>query len=598
MKSFREFLRLSFRLYDYRILLATTLVWLVIYLFPEGNVPDYFNLKRTIEAGTFTRTLQSFIATFGFLVTILILGYGFLRERFRRLALKEFLKNRYSVVLASSFISVLIFNIISSVYIDSHDFSHTCLNFAYCSLIISITYFIAFLPLALFSIANTDSQFPIQEYLNELRAEHFPKKPSKEFIIEHDETNPIIVLSNISRVFIDKDDHHSVSTLILLSQQRIDGLIGNSKDSDIVRSYLTGQKIIWESIVNKAIQKKEYKILEKIFLSIRIYHYQFAQKKIPLLYLEELTFFIHNTTERLVKENIGDAVERLILDFEQILEHHYENSVPNEKEIWDLMDYYQQNPAPKDHFQDRSQAHLIDAQWDQISSNIPYIFSIILSNSIETKNITIFERTLSAMTHLITVAQISNMGLFQKAWVIRELLDDLNYYQIQGFKRGVLKDTYHVEWINTSDMTSIIDDNAFYKKDILESTSRFFIELMSLEKLHPETINFMSSIGRHCANSLAKAAHYIEILEYILKVFIYLKTEIELDKQKNVDSYEALRTGIESFIKFQKMSRIRGWQEGMSLENQNIDNDLIEKLESLLKEFSAKKPLKPHTISW
>ena len=389
----REFLRLINKLYNKTIVLSAFGLWMILFVFPEGFVADHLNLRRALENGSFTRVIQSFITAFGFLVTVLVLCYGFLRDRFRRLALDEFLDNTYTVVLISSFISIFIFNILSSVYIDSHGFSHTSLNFAYFSLFLSIAYFIIFLPLAFYSIWHADSQVSIQKYTKRLDLSHFPKYPYNEITIEPDEHNPLNVLISLSRVFVDKEDYHTVKALIFLVQQKIESLIGDSHDRVMIGSLLTGQKLIWESVINKAIQKKEYLLIERVFTMVRLYHFHFSQKKIPLLYLEVLTFYIENLLERMIKEGAGNSVEQILIDFEKILEDHYNNSSPKEDQLWDLMDYYGQHPPARDPVANWHQLDATELQWQKIVHTIPNVFSLTLTNTMQTKNLTYFPKS-------------------------------------------------------------------------------------------------------------------------------------------------------------------------------------------------------------
>jgi hypothetical protein len=581
----REFLRLINKLYNKRIVLGAFGLWMILLILPEGFVADHLNLRRALENGSFTRVIQSFITAFGFLVTVLVLCYGFLRDRFRRLALGEFLDNSYTIVLISSFISIFIFNILSSIYIDSHGFSHTSLNFAYFSLSLSIAYFIIFLPLAFYSIWYADSQVSIQKYTERLQLSNFPKYPYNEITIEPDEHNPLNVLVNLSRIFVDKEDYHSAKALIFLVQQKIESLIGNSHDRVMIGSLFTGQKLIWESIINKAIQKKEYVLVERVFTMVRLYHFHFSQKKIPLLYLEELTFYTENLLERMIKEGSGSTVEQILIDFEKILEDHYDNSSPKEDQLWDLMDYYGQNPPARDPVTNWNQLDAVELQWQKIVHTIPNVFSLTLTNSMQTKNLTVFRRALGSVSHLLMVVMNSKMGQFQKAWILRDLLGVLHVHQIEGLTKGFVTETYNIEWVRSHQMKIMVEEDLFCKKQVLESTSEFFIELSNIGKLDKEVLNVLSSLGRMCASNYSLQSCK-NTLSYILRFFKHLQTELEKDKSQNLELYIFLRESISSFVKFHQKPLTGLWKKVGENMQTNIDNALIESLEKILQTFS------------
>jgi hypothetical protein len=258
--------KIFLKIYDYWILAMTAIIWGILANLPEGFIPDFFNLKPVISSGTFGRISTAFISVFSFLVTVLVLTYGFLREKFRRLTLQEFLENKFSKGLVSFFISVFIVNLFSAIYLDSREVDHNSLNVAYFSLCMSIAYFFSFLPLALLSISNTDAQSLIAKYIEKLELKDFPEARSIDALANYNEHNPLTVLIQLSRSYIEKDDLHSMNLIIFMSQNRIERLIGNSTDRNIIGRYLTGQRLIWDAIAQKAFQKKSIQLF-KISLS-------------------------------------------------------------------------------------------------------------------------------------------------------------------------------------------------------------------------------------------------------------------------------------------------------------------------------------------
>ena len=129
---------------------------------------------------------------------------------------------------------------------------HNSLNIAYFTLSVSVSYFFCFLPIALLVIANTDSQNLLGKYVKQLSPTHFPEFRTMDVMAIIDEGSPLTILVQLSRSFLDRDDLHSVNLIIFSTQDRIATLIGNSKDRMQIGRLLSGQRLIWEAIVQKS----------------------------------------------------------------------------------------------------------------------------------------------------------------------------------------------------------------------------------------------------------------------------------------------------------------------------------------------------------
>jgi hypothetical protein len=585
-------MKIFFKLYDWRIIAAVFLILATLIYFPPGFVPDYLSLEKSITSGLFTRITISFISVFSFLVTVLILGYGFLREKFRRLTLKEFVDNKWISSLVTFFISVFLVDIFASIYLDNHEFSHNSLNVAYFSLALSIIYFTGFIPYALLAVASTDSPELIGKHIESFELKFFPEYRTHELLITSDELNPIAVVNGLSRSFAEKDDFHSINAIIFSSQSKIEELISASKDRKLIGRYLAGQRIIWDTIIHKAFLKKEFAVISNIFLCVQSYHSYFSEKKIPLLYLEEIESFVKSLTERLADENIHNVVRDALMTFERIIENHYEKSIPKEEEIHELIYFFEKteenyqkaygNPGLN---RTRMDTH---SQWEQIYSDLPYIFSIALRKSIEKKNRAIFDDALNSIAHLNHAAYISNMGNYQKAWIARMQSMDFYYYQLEAIKAQLITKDIEIKSMD-SVLDRMIDSNSLSKKYIFISTGEFMTELYEIGKLNLSSFNFIGAIGRHCSNNYESVGAQ-ESLEYILKLVHYFKNAFEKNLDRDVKNYVYLKEEVESFIKWHAMKPFKATKIGeKDAKNENLDNALIERLKTLLAAFKEVK---------
>ncbi|CAN5364141.1 hypothetical protein BH10BAC4_BH10BAC4_13760 [soil metagenome] len=595
-------MKIFVKLYDWRIVAAISILLIILIYLPSGFVPDYFNLKRAIISGLFTRITISFISVFSFLVTVLILGYGFLREKFRRLALREFLDNAWVKILVTSFISVFLLNIFASIYLDTDSVNDNSLSIAYFCLILSLIYFIGFIPLALLTVASTDSLDLVGKYVAQFELVHFPEYLSHELLTTSNELNPIVVINSLSRSFAEKDDFHSINSILFSTQQKIQKLIGESTDRELIGRYLSGQRLIWDAIVHKAFQKKEFTVISNVFLMVSFYHQHFSEKKIPLLFLEEIRSFINSLMERLVEENVHTVIDDALRTFERIVENHYNKSVPNEDVLHQLTYFFEKTEenhkkAYSNPFKDIERMDN-NLQWSQIHSDIPYIFSIVLQKAIEKKNRTIFDDAINSVAHLNHAAYISNMGNYHKAWIARLQAMEYYHYQLEAIKTNLITKEIEIKALD-SVLDRMIDSDTLSKQYIFISTGEFMFELYNLSKLNLRSFNFIGSIGRHCANNYhlpgAKTS-----FEYILKLVGYFKNEFEKKLDKDFKNYRYLKEEVESFIQWHEMKPFIQTKLGeKDAKNENLDRGLIERLEKLSNEF---KPFTPDetesSITW
>ena len=135
-------------------------------------------------------------------------------------------------------------------------------------------------------------------------------------------------------------------------------------------------------------------------------------------------------------------------------------------------------------------------------------------------------------------------------------------------------------------MKSIVEENLFCKKQIFESTSEFFIELLNIGKLDKDALNVLSSLGRMCASNYSLDSCK-ETLSYILRLFKHLQTELAKDKSRNLELYVFLRESISSFIKFHQEPLVGLWKKVGQNTQAKIDNALVESLEKILQTFSS-----------
>jgi hypothetical protein len=79
----------------------------------------------------------------------------------------------------------------------------------------------------------------------------------------------------------------------------------------------------------------------------------------------------------MVNEGLNDQVENAMVIYEKILEHHYDNSTPQEAELKELIHFFEQShESYKAAYVDgdKFDSYITVHQWNAIYSGIPYFF--------------------------------------------------------------------------------------------------------------------------------------------------------------------------------------------------------------------------------
>jgi hypothetical protein len=169
----------------------------------------------------------------------------------------------------------------------------------------------------------------------------------------------------------------------------------------------------------------------------------------------------------------------------------------------------------------------------------------------------------------------------QRAWIVRILADKFHEYQIMALKKGMAID--RINTLESSIVDQMIDQNSLAKEFALVSASEFLIQLYNLGKLNYEAINFLGSVGRHCANKYVEDDRYVEPFNYILRVVEHLKKLFEVDLKKDGQLYQWLADAVESYIRFHKDPDYGARPKEGGVKSTNAS--LLQKLDLMLKSF-------------
>ncbi len=164
-------LSLISRFYQPSVLLSALAIYLATYFFPIKFIPDYLHLAEVENSRTFIWSL--FTVTLGFsgvMLTLLLLSYNFYIKSTRRKTFEFILENAYFKILFSGFISILLLHLLG--YAMMHQANRLDkLAVLYLLFILTVSYIILQLPMAIFGIQYSTSIDKIQKIIKVIDAE-------------------------------------------------------------------------------------------------------------------------------------------------------------------------------------------------------------------------------------------------------------------------------------------------------------------------------------------------------------------------------------------------------------------------------------------
>lgn len=542
-------------IYSGWVVLIYLLCWLLFYFFPFEIIPDYLYLERKIESGLFSSIIGNFSSILGIILTFFILTFGILRERLKRFALNELLRNTYFRVLITITLTVFICNILSLLIIRNDSPSNKDLTLAYFLILSSVLFLIGLIPLILKTINSINPKEIVINKITALKHEDYPKKEVIHF--EHIDDNPILIIRNLLNSSFHENDVSLVNQILYSSTVKTCDLIIEKKTQpDTIDRLIDGLLVLWREYTGCSIRNKDYNNLIRIFECFEYLHVNFSKNDIYLRKLNEVGFFIRDLLTKSVAESIFEPIQKILFLIERIVQYHFDNTVPQEGEIPQLRhifkeSYFRRYPKMKDYVFAGMRDPFFEKNitWEIISHEIPYYLNTILYESIRLKRSDAMKVTFHAMESLEneTIRSLS-LGRFQKEVIIRQLQGSSHYYQIEAVRNRIITQPNEILNPNIDLVTEAIDRKYPFAITIIRKDFEFLNELINynLFDLSYDPAVYFGAIGRHCMALINTDKYYRQCMFLILKEISDLKNTLET-KGLNKENINEIYSQMASF---------------------------------------------------
>jgi len=309
---------------------------------------------------------------------------------------------------------------------------------------------------------------------------------------------------------------------------------------------------IWRENSKTAIRTSDNHYFETLWGYIRDIYLYFADKKAPLLHLQDLHLFIFLDFFKL-HEKLGNsmpltnAMDSIKVSFKS----NILNNCPKQENLKRLARMFEEDGQYEPSSMDDS------IQWDKINELIGYM-SKVQDCAINIGSKDLFEESIRRHQHMCSDIYYEDypIGNYQKRFILWKELTSSFYSSRKALESGLYENTFDCFRIPKNLIVDLIERNYVSEKDIrviISSYADYIILAFKEGKLstdsHFGTLNEFCLIGIHCLKHYNKNPLAKKTVSYIIKVLKNLKELAEKDlTSTNTNDYLNLKGKIKHFI--------------------------------------------------
>ncbi|MBU2907574.1 hypothetical protein KO529_22420 [Arenibacter algicola] len=533
--------------------LITIIVFVILVATPLARItaflPDYLNLSQVNSKEYFGLIIGAIASIFGILMAVIIITLEFFKERLNKNEHVNPLENKLIRNSIYNSVNLIGLSFIAYIFVDSFNTAKS-LTIGYFLGIMFIAYIYSVFPV-LKNIIGKSSQIKNNiDLTNTLILNSF-KTASRYRHNKPEETNEVLktlkkeldsyILSN------NVSSYEKINTDIL-SKALI--LISNGQDRNSCDVIISGLVWLWRENCKTAIRVNDNQYFELVWNYLKDVYVYFANKKAPLLHLQDLHFFIIFDFLKL-HIKLGNSIPlSTALDCIEIsFKANLNNNCPKQEDIRDLVEMYEGVNFEGNVFYN-------DTQWDEIIS-INGCLSRIQETAIKIGDKDAFEESSRRIQNVCAELNfhVSSLGNYQKGIITLQSLTASFSNSHDALKSGMYESTLDCLNIPKYLIKRLIEEENIDNRDIriiIQTLADYIILAFKEKKLFMNktygTLNDFCMIGIYSLkyykeNSIAK-----QTVKYIIKVLRHLKELAEEDMSTiNSNDYLAIKSRIKHF---------------------------------------------------
>ncbi|MES2515196.1 MAG: hypothetical protein V4580_13680 [Bacteroidota bacterium] len=584
-------------LVKYQYIYLPLLIGVFFLIFKKINFnlfPDYFGLSETKEPEKIAETIISVISSvLGISLAIIILAFEIFRNRLGRIGTSRLLTNQNVIFIVTIQTSVLLYSFLF-LLVMGEDIDNMELTILYFLAFVFILSIISLFVLGKKILFETESKKYIQNECNKITPpnvaaiigyNHGMVDFEKE--LDNIDSSPFIILRDLGEKYAGDNSHHVSAFIIHESTSKFIPFINSEFDRRALSEFYKALFIIWNGVVNEAINKNGYQSLKQIFNSFLAIHNHHANNGIGLIRTESLEDYMKDFIGKLLAHNQDDVIIDGFMMIENIFEIHIIKSTPKESELKSLSFLDGDDDSKIKHNVD------LELQWDFIIEHIPRLLELACKKSIEFRKERVLSYAFTSIQSLIRTISSSNLGKLQKEWVIVNLYLNISHLIKKAFDEGVIDSYTAMSAFEISIFNEVINHKPKYSERLfyfLCDHIKYLVE-NDRNKLNYSFISFRPTFApfRKLFQIHEKGDALTETVEKVLNFFTILKEHFEKDINNNYNNYLSLLEEFKSIREYHQKSEILEKFNYKDKEKEKISEELLAKIDKIITGFQKIK---------
>ena len=538
------------------LFLLTLIIFFTLLITPITEkiafVSDYLKLSKVNPKDFFGLIISVIASFFGILMAVIILTVEVFKEKISKNKHTNPLEN---ILIRDSILhSVNLMGLSFTAYIFFENFnSAKSLTIGYFLGIIFIIYIYSVF-FVIKKIVSKSSQIKANiESVNELDLNSF-KSASRYFLYKPEETNE--TLKTLKKELDSYILSNNVSAYEKISNDILSNalhLISDGQDRINCNHIIGGLVWLWRENCKTAIRVNDSNYFELVWYNIKDVYVYFANKKAPLLNLQDLDLFISLDFFKLhIQLNNPIPLSTALDCIEISFKANIFKNCPKLDVLLDLIHIYEGGEYENSDFYSSN-------QWDSILDIFRKIHKV-QETAIEINDKDIFEES---SRRIISICQELNfhnnsLGKYQKGIITWTNLTSSFSNSDLALKTGMYNSTIDCLYVPNHFIRRLIEEKSIDNKDvriIIRSLADSIVLAFKNGKLftdgHYGTLREFSLIGFSSLKTYSTNKESKQIVNYIIKVLIHLKNLAEKDLSKiKPNDYLAIKGRIRHFINF------------------------------------------------
>ncbi len=536
-----------------RLFYSTIIIFSILTITPLVEklafIPDYFNLSQVSPKNYFGLIIGAIASIFGILMAVVLLTVEIFRERLNNNELINPLEN--GLIRNSIYNSVNLIGLSFIAYIFFNGFNTSkSLTIGYFLGGIFIAYIYSVYPVLKKIIGKTSQIKSNIDIVDTLDRNSF--KIATRYINQNsEESNEILKI--LKKELDSYILNNNVSACEKISNDILNKalhLISDGQNRNECDVIISGLVWLWRENCKTAIRVDDAHYFELVWNYIKDIYVYFADKKAPLLHLQDLHFFIIFDFLKLhIKLNSSTPFSTALNCIEISFKSNLLNNSPKQEDLKDLITLYEGSEYESTDLHSSS-------QWSHIKEILDYLAKIQeTAISLDDKDI-FKESTRRIESICYELNFLTNIiGYYQKGSITWQILTSSFANNYNALQSGMYENTLDCFEIPKNLLDRLIEESNLDVKDIRiiirtladNIILTFKEKKLFMNKRYGTLMDFcmigIYSMKHYNTNKMAK-----QTVKYIIKVLKYLKELAEEDlKSISPNDYLAIKSRIKHF---------------------------------------------------